>query len=294
MYTKINTRNKDMSTVTFSGELVKEFCKATEDDNFLHNPEEMRERGKLAIVPGMYILAIAAANAQKVFLDQNTKMEVYFGAPTSVGDEVNFGVAKRESNNELREHEIARLFTENNAIDVLCAPQQESKEDLEKQDVRYTRLLAIDEMPPEIEGYKRILAAIKQPLEVFTRLMNTGAKEFNEVLFSICYSSRALLRSAREPFTNGEREAKDLIGKLIPVYQSLELYIPRKRPRVEGSLHYTAQTEKISKNKFAFRLDCHALHGRLYQESYKIRATHEKLALRMAKNLPPLPDSAAP
>ncbi len=290
----------------FTEENVIKFCEVTEDSSIHHKPDAMKEKGKLAIVPGMYILALAASQAERFFQNQNTKAEVYFGAPTSVGDSVNFDVAGRENGGnpnkgepeiagpqndvgqnpaiELKVNEIARLLTESNGIDVLCAPKQE----VDSQDVRYTRLLNIGEMPPEIEGYKRILIPKDDFLGRFAKLINREPDNLTELLFAIAYSSRALLRGVGEPVTDVEKVARNAMGKLIPVYTSLDLFIPNERPRIEvkGGIHYTVRIENIAKKKFTYTLDCHTEKGRLCHAVYRLRATKERFVLEMAKDIP--------
>lgn len=286
-----------MAMFSFSDENVMNFCEVTEDSSIHHKPDAMKEKGKLAIVPGMYILALAASQAEGFLQNQNTKAEVYFGAPSCIGDSIDFDVAKRENGPKPDEvePEIARLLTSNNGIDVLCAPKQEveRKQELESQDVRYTRLLNIGEMPPEIEGYKRILIPKNDSLGRFAKLANREPDSLTELLFAIAYSSRALLRGVGEPLTDGEKVARDAMGKLIPVYLSLDLFIPKERPRIEVNrgIHYTVRTENIAKKKFTYVLDCHTSNSRLYYAVYRLRATQEKLVLEMARDIPNPPNA---
>ena len=98
-----------------------------------------------------------------------------------------------------------------------------------------------------------------------------------------------MIRGVEEPLTNLEKVSAEARAKSnLPVYQSLDLFIPKERPRIQqdGRIHYTITIVKRNKRKFTYTVDCHSSNRRIYHGIYQLIAIPEKLVLKMAKDIP--------
>ncbi|MBI2667703.1 hypothetical protein HYX17_02935 [Candidatus Woesearchaeota archaeon] len=260
------------TNIVFDDLTISDFCRVTLDGNQLHNPEFMKENGKLAIVPGMLPFTYAVNLARSFLLDANI-IEVYFSSFLSSHNPLDIEIKENISN------PLERIISANsNGQDIFS-----NKKD-------YTRLLRTDEPIKDvmIGGSNLELKLTKEQLKRFSELIKSEDDYISRFLFAIAYSSFALLKSLTEPQNQKETDISREFNESdsLPVYSSLRIYIPDGIKRINPAkcIRYRTNLDKEGKRGIFFKIMCEQ-NNLIYYADYKLNIIPRKIIMRMAKPL---------
>ena len=244
---------------------LKRFGKVSGDDNFLHNPNYMKKRGKHAIVHGMLLFTETAALSGAYLSKAPANTEVYFGSPASPKEELNLKTTETEGGLELS---VMRGDENLLAINGHVSRIQYDAHSLETHTTR-TILSQID-----LKRFKRFRSLVR------------AAPEVAPLLYAMALGSSAIHNCIYTPQTEPEKEmAKALSSGTLPVFTALHFYTTGQVPDLNKTLEFKAGIEKEEK---LHRLDVACYQGErlIYSASHHSRPTSLGVILkRMAKNL---------
>ncbi len=279
----------------FSDKEISDFCTVTKDNNDIHNPQFMGKKSKLAIVPGMMILSQVLD--LPLAYDQNFNlMEIYFSSPLSSGETVEFSYdainqtegiilnARRNGNNLLakldpttkKEIGDSKLLTTNpEHLQNIGYPLRFDLSDGKEKDST--------EAAPNIVNFER------ENIEDFGKIVSSNS-DITDTLFAIAMSSRALIDSFAYPVSRNENKAKEEIakikGKVLPVYQSLRIFLPEGIQDLRGGKLEFYNDVNVKKRDITFDLKCQNDGRTLYFAQYSLKAMTERVLIRYAKDDP--------
>jgi hypothetical protein len=261
----------------FSNKSVVEFCRATADDNPIHNPEIMHNQNKGVVVPGMLLFSSIASLLHELTNDYYNYFKLVFGNVVCTNEDVELKVTTNPNN------EDEKFLQAINGHDLFSTKKERSYATNTNSPLTF-----------ELDGVTRTLKYNKKQLNVFRSISSCVNKTLSDFLFAIAYASAALFKSIREPITDVEVEINQLLDKNLnpkqvsPFYQDLEIYRPGgfEGLNSDGELQYNVNFQREVKNRlYSAKVACIHNGSVLYYSIYKLVAIPDKLILRMVKNL---------
>ncbi len=266
----------------FTDENISNFCKLTRDMNDLHNPEFMREKGKLAIVPGMLILTYTANIAGDFLMSRANNIEAYFNSFLSSGEEVDLYAISRPLKPLER---ILFAYKDNGSEEILSSGNNHS------------RLYQSDSTGyKSFEGVKREFGTTSKEIGEFANKIKAKNEDIAGFLFSIAFSTNALFESVVDPQSEKEKEVSSIFNnteenkKILPAYKSFKIFMPDGFRSVDPgmTLDYITDINKVGTKGRDFMLDieCRQEDNILYRSVYELVAIPKKILIRRASNIP--------
>lgn len=257
----------------FTDSVVTNFCKATVDDNPIHDPVFMYNQNKGVVVPGMLLFSTIANLLHRKTNEYFSYYKLIFGNVICTNEPIDLGFETEGNHNYL--YAI-------NGHDMFSTKHERS-------------VVLKNIVPKEIhsDGIVRAMPFQKTQLETFRELTNSLNNTLSDFLFTIAYASAALFKAIREPITDVETEINRLLNKALnpvqvsPFYQTLEIF--RLNPHAElnpaGTIEYNIKFDREKANKtYIAQVTC--MHNKqcFYQSVYKLVAIPDKLIMRMVKD----------
>ncbi|MEW5845692.1 MAG: hypothetical protein AB1777_05420 [Bacteroidota bacterium] len=259
--------------VVFTDSIVVDFCKATADDNPIHNPNYMYGQKKGVVVPGMLLFSTIVNMLHNKTNELFNYYKLVFGNVICTYEQVDLGF---EADGE------RRYLYAINGHDSFATKIERSHVLANVKPIEFSS-----------SGINRAMQYQEIQLETYRRLTGSFSNTIADFLFTIAYASAALFKAIREPFTEVEKEINALLDKTInpdqvsPFYQTLEIFrvTPYRELKPEGTINYNIrfEREKINKTYVAYVV-CSHNNQIFYNSIYKLVAIPDKLIMRMVKD----------
>jgi hypothetical protein len=259
--------------VLFTDSVVANFCKATVDDNPIHNPEFMYSQNKGVVVPGMLLFSTIVNMLHRKTKEYFNYYKLIFGNVICTNEPIDLGFETKGEQNYLYAINGHDMFS--------------TKHD------RSVVLKNIDPKKPHPGGIVRAMPFQKTQLDTFRELTNSLNNTLSDFLFTIAYASAALFKAIREPITEVETEINRLLNKAInpervsPFYQTLEIFRvnPHAELTPEGTIEYNIRFNREKANKiYVAQVKCMHNSQCFYQSVYRLVAIPDRLIFRMVKD----------
>lgn len=259
--------------VLFTDSVVSDFCKATADDNPIHDPLHMHSQNKGVVVPGMLLFSTIVNLLHRKTNEYFNYYKLIFGNVICTNEPIDLGFETENEQNYLYAINGHDMFsTKNN---------------------RSVALKNIESKTVNLDGIVRSMPFRKTQLETFRELTNSLYNTLSDFLFTVAYASAALFKAIREPITDVETEINRLLDKTInrdqvsPFYQTLEIFRVNQHAELNpgGTIEYNIRFDREKANKtYIAQVTC--MHNNLcfYQSVYKLVAIPDKLIMRMVKD----------
>jgi len=259
--------------VLFTDSVVANFCKATDDDNPIHDPVFMYSQNKGVVVPGMLLFSTIVNLLHRKTNEYFNYYKLVFGNVICTNESIDLGFEAKGDHNYLYAINGHDMFS--------------TKHD------RSVVMKNIEHKEFHSDGIVRAMQFHKAQLETFRELTNSLNSTLSDFLFTIAYASAALFKAIREPITEVETEINRLLNKAInpdqvsPFYQTLEIFRvnPHAELKPEGIIEYKIRFDREKANKtYVAQVACVHNNQCFYQSVYRLVAIPDKLIMRMVKD----------
>jgi hypothetical protein len=259
--------------VIFSDSEIVEFCEATKDTNELHNPSFMGKLGKRVIVPGMFALSRTVNLSADFFKSHANVIKLIFNSLLSSGDFVTLCTIPDPAN------QYQMRLSAINHKDTLASNDDHAR--MFRGDAAFANF---------IEGIRHSIGVEPWQIESFKRLIGAEDQDVADFLFTVSYTSKALINAIDNPQTEVETEIDRLINrnsKVSPFYQSLEIHIPQPFPvfvpgkTIEYYIHYERE---IPNKRYLAHVRCEIAGKTISHSQYRMGGIPDIVILRMAKD----------
>ncbi|MEY1638315.1 hypothetical protein [Tenuifilum osseticum] len=259
--------------VLFTDSVVANFCKATVDDNPIHDPVFMYNQNKGVVVPGMLLFSTIVNLLHRKTDEYFNYYKLIFGNVICTNEPIDLGFETKGEHNYLYAINGHDMFSTKNERSVV--------------------LKNIESKVLDLDGIVRAMPFHKTQLETFRELTNSLNNTLSDFLFTIAYASAALFKAIREPITEVETEINRLLNKTInpdqvsPFYQTLEIFRVNQHAELnsEGTIEYNIRFDREKANKtYIAQVTCMHNNQCFYQSVYRLVAIPDKLIMRMVKD----------
>jgi hypothetical protein len=305
----------------FTADDISEFCRVTEDNNLIHNPEYMHSQGKRAIVPGMLSFAAAAFGAGD-FINSANYIRVLFSGPLFENEhferiithimkpkEVRFDIVQKDSSIFSKTPD---LTPDSSDSWYSCMKKKRKAGHFKK---AYHDAFSVEGIgsacTASYDINRQSLESFITPLQKYGRISKESDTPVNAepacclfpsvdsrrapiLLYTIAFSSKVILDnfSSLIPYTQ-EQKQKEKQKRTLPVYGSLELYLTQMSFADLDALHFTAwpeQNGKRNKRNYSVRIICSGWQGRyrrkIYAGTYTLNLIPEQVLMKtLTRNL---------
>lgn len=259
--------------VLFTDSVVADFCKATADDNPIHDPLFMHSQNKGVVVPGMLLFSTIVNLLHRKTSEYFNYYKLIFGNVICTNEPIDLGFETKDEQNYLYAINGHDMFSTKNDRSVVLK----------------------NIFPKNLYswGISRVMSYQKTQLETFRELTNSFNNSLSDFLFTIAYASAALFKAIREPLTEVETEINRLLNKSInpeqvsPFYQTLEIFRenPHAELKPEGTIEYNIRFNREKANKiYLAQVKCMHNNMCFYQSEYRLVAIPDRLIMRMVKD----------
>lgn len=271
--------------IKYKNEKVTKSCELMQDDQRFHNSKYMANATliirkkpmhyqKSAIVPGLLVLADAAAQAPDSIGEDTHTIEAYFPAFTSVGEEIELEYEKRDDPARVLASAKKEVIISEKVLDAEGKPVKDSNGNQLYNNVPHIVDILGNEKgrtcfsTANHEHYEH-----KNPVERTSSIPSYTIKEFGDLigcknpnlttlLFAISHTSPHLLKTIREPLNEQEQEIYDLVNNTalpsIPFYDKVKINITNEVPETKdiNNFKYTVSSFKVDRKTAEYSVNC--------------------------------------